>query len=335
MKGQQLTFVAPKRVALRAVPVGNPESGQVRVRAQVAAISAGTELLVYRGQMPAGLDRDETLPGFEGSFSYPLTYGYATVGQVEAVGADARGIEVGDTVFAFHPHASHFVTDVRNVLRVPAGLGVEQAAFFASMETACNLLLDGAPRQGERVAVVGTGVIGLMVLALLERMPLESVAVVEPVASRRAQAQHLGAQAWAPDDTAPWASVWDGHDADLIYELSGTPQGLDLALAHTAFEGTVVVGSWYGNKAVAVDMGSRFHRRRLRVVSSQVSHVAGALAPRWDRDRRRQWTWTMLETLDVAAWISHRFPFGRAGDAYALLDQTPDACLQVMLRHTS
>jgi threonine dehydrogenase-like Zn-dependent dehydrogenase len=170
VKRQALVFVGPRRVDVVEEAEAPPRAGEVLVRTRVSAISAGTELLVYRGELPAGLALDETLPALAGaSFAYPVRYGYAAVGDVVAVGAGVAATWRGRRVFGFAPHASTFVAAVADVYPVPDGLDAERAALFASMETAVNLVLDGAPRLGERVAVIGQGVVGLLATAVLAR----------------------------------------------------------------------------------------------------------------------------------------------------------------------
>jgi 2-desacetyl-2-hydroxyethyl bacteriochlorophyllide A dehydrogenase len=227
---------------------------------------------------------------------------------------------VGREVFAFHPHASAFVVPVGDVVAVPPEVPLERAALLAAMETAVNLVLDGRPLLGERVVVVGQGMVGLLVTALLARFPLERLAVIEP-SSRRAQAaRSFGAQV-----------VDEARDADLVYELSGDPSALDRAVAAAGSEGRVIVGSWYGEKRAALDLGGHFHRGRISLSSSQVSRIAPALSGRWDRARRFDAAWRALMTLDLAPLVTHRVPLDEAARAYELLDRAPEEALQMIL----
>jgi threonine dehydrogenase-like Zn-dependent dehydrogenase len=172
------------------------------------------------------------------------------------------------------------------------------------------------------VAVVGQGVVGLLVTSLLARHPLEALVAIEPAARRARLARALGAHAvLAPGD--PPAASLGRAGADLTYELTGDPAALDLAVRLTGREGRVVVGSFYGRKRHPVDLGDHFHRGRLTIVSSQVSHIGPALAGRWDRARRADAAFRALATLDTAALITHRFPLADAQAAYALLEGAP------------
>jgi 2-desacetyl-2-hydroxyethyl bacteriochlorophyllide A dehydrogenase len=332
VRRRAVVFAAPGRVDVVEEDAPAPAAGQILVRTRVSAISAGTERLVYRGEFAAGQPLDESLPALAGArFAYPARYGYAAVGDVAAIGADVPTDWIGRRVFAFQPHASAFVAPLADVLEVPAGLDAERAALFANMETAVNLALDGAPRLGERVAVLGQGVVGLLATALLARFPLAALVAVDPLAARAQRARALGATA-VVDVAAARAALGDGG-ADLTFELTGNPAALDAALALTGPEGRVVVGSFYGSKRATVDLGAHFHRGRLTIASSQVSRLPPALAGRWDRARRRDVTWDALARLDAASLVTHRYALGRAAEAYARLETSPADTLQVLLTY--
>jgi 2-desacetyl-2-hydroxyethyl bacteriochlorophyllide A dehydrogenase len=323
-----LYFTAPGRVEVRDEPLEAPGPGHVLVENELSALSAGTELLAFRGDLPADLGVDETLGALaNATFRYPFRYGYASVGVVTAVGpgvtdgdgggADDAGAWVGRRVFAFQPHASAFVAPVADLARVPDGLPAERAVLFPHMETAVNLILDGSPGLGDAVLVLGQGVIGLLATALLARFPLSVLAAVEPVAARARLARRYGAHAVVAD-AAQWNALAGARGADLVYELSGNPHALDLAIAVAGHEARIVVGSWYGAKRAPVDLGGRFHRRRLRIASSQVSHIGAPLSARWDCARRREAAWRALADIDTTPLVGHRVPFADAQRAYDL-----------------
>jgi 2-desacetyl-2-hydroxyethyl bacteriochlorophyllide A dehydrogenase len=329
-KRRALVFRGPRAVEVveEACPVPGP--GEVLVKTRVSALSAGTELLAYRGQLPTDMVVDETLPGMtEARFRYPFRYGYASVGGVTALGSGVEPDWRGRRVFGFVPHASAFVASINDLFVVPDGVSDEVAPLYATAETATNLVLDGRPLLGERVVIFGQGSVGLLLTAILARFPLRDLRVVEPVAARAAVAQRLGATVVAA-----------AHDADLTFEVSGRPEVLDAAIAATGAEGRVVVGSFYGEKRAAVALGGHFHRGRLRLISSQVSHIAPDLRARWDRARRMALAWEALAQIDAGVMttlLSHRFPFTAAADAYGLLDRNDPgndpATLQVLLVH--
>jgi 2-desacetyl-2-hydroxyethyl bacteriochlorophyllide A dehydrogenase len=326
-----LVFTAPRRIELVSESVDPPARGQALVRTLTSAISAGTELLAFRGQLGAETPLDETLGALgRATFAFPFRYGYASVGEVVAVGEGVETAWIGRRVFGFQPHATMFLAPVADLLRVPEGLDPERAALLAHMETAVNLILDGAPLYGENVLVVGLGTVGLLATALLARFPLAVLAAAEPLPHRTQAARALAAPRDIVTGREEIRRALEPRGADLIYELSGNPEALDDAIAAAGHEGRVVVGSWYGNKRARVDLGGRFHRRRLRLVSSQVSHIGAALSARWDRQRRFDAAWSALGDIDVGPLVSHRVPFEEAAAAYELLDQSPEPVLQVL-----
>jgi 2-desacetyl-2-hydroxyethyl bacteriochlorophyllide A dehydrogenase len=344
--GQGLTtralyFTAPYQVAVREEYLPYPTPGRVLVQTVVSGISPGTELLIYRGQAPTDLPVDDTITALAGDFAFPLKYGYAAVGRVIAVGSAAEREWEGRLVFAFQPHASHFLSAPAELLPVPDALRPEEAVFLPNMETAVNFLMDGHPLIGERVVVFGQGVVGLLTTALLARMPLSRLITLDRYPSRRERSWQLGAHASLDAGKADvlahvQACLQEEHvaaGADLTYELSGNPAALDQAIAVTGFDGRVVIGSWYGQKRVDLNLGGRFHRSRIRLISSQVSTIAPAWGGRWTKGRRLQVAWQMLQQVRAAQLITHRLPFGQASEAYALLDQHPAEAIQVLFTY--
>jgi 2-desacetyl-2-hydroxyethyl bacteriochlorophyllide A dehydrogenase len=319
-------ITAPRTVELRCEEDRPLAAGEVRVRTLLSGISHGTEMLVYRGQAPAELAFD--LPTFAGSFALPIKYGYAAVGEVVEMGHGvAATLAVGDLVFVHHPHQTELRVDAALPVRLPADVGPERGVFLANLETALNVVLDAHARFGERVVVFGQGVVGLLVTQLLLRSGV-SVVAVDGYEQRRRLAARFGARAVAPDELRETA-------ADVTIEISGNPAALQAAIDATAVEGTVVVASWYGTKPVQLQLGGRFHRHRLRLVSSQVSRLDPALAPRWDRERRMQLAVDLLPQLDLESLITHRFGFEQAADAYRLVDEHPEQTVQVVLTYAA
>lgn len=341
IQARAVLFSSPGQVEIRSEELAPPGRGQALVRTLVSGISAGTELLILAGLAPPDMPADASLPSLPGSLRFPIKYGYAAVGRVEEVGADTDGALVGRLVFSFHPHQSAFVTPVETLLPLPDGVSPEAAIFLPNLETAIGLIHDAAPLLGERVAVFGQGVVGLLVTALLGRLPLERLVSLDRYPLRRDLSLGLGAQASLdpaePDsgDRLRVALGDPGHpaDADLCLELSGNPQALDLAIAACAFSGRVVVGSWYGRKRVSLDLGDRFHRGRIRLISSQVSSIDPTLRGRWSQRRRWRFALSLLPSLPLDRWITHRLHFESAPEAYAVLTDRPAEALQVVLRY--
>jgi 2-desacetyl-2-hydroxyethyl bacteriochlorophyllide A dehydrogenase len=319
-------FAGQRRVELRNEELpGELDAHDVRVEAIASAISHGTEMLVFRGQVPLDLELD--LPTLQGSFAFPIKYGYASVGRVTDTGTHVQRLRRGEVVFTHHPHQSAYVVPESLPIALPPNVDPETGVFLANVETATNVVLDAAPRLGERVVVFGQGVVGLLVTQLLRRTGVSQLTVVDPVGRRRELALRLGA------DMA-LETLSDG-EFDLAIEASGSASALDAALASVAFGGTIVVCSWYGTKPVSVSLGGAFHRRRLRIISSQVSAIDAALQPRWSRERRLAVARDLLAQLELGALISHRIPVERAAEAYRLVDEHPEQTVQVVLTYAT
>lgn len=340
MTARALYFTAPYEPEVREVEVPTPGPQELKIEAELSAISAGTELLVYRGEAPQTLATDLTIESLPGTFDFPLQYGYAAVGRVTETGPGLDDDWLDARVFAFHPHASEFVAPVDDVVRLPTGCPDETAAVLANLEAATNFLLDGAPRVGERVLVLGQGVVGLLTTALLGRIPLGSLVTADRYAPRRELSREFGADRCldpAVGDITGLDEVTGGDGAavgvDLTYELSGAPEALSTAIDATGFGGRVVIGSWYGSKPVELDLGGRFHRSRIRLMSSQVSTIDPALRGRWSRERRLRTARRWLDDIDIDALVTHRVPIEDAAHAYELLDERPAEAVQVLLTY--
>lgn len=316
-------FEGPRRVAVRRGPVPEPAAGEARVRTSVSAISTGTELAAWRGDLDPALPRDETLGAHAGgSFGFPFPYGYASVGRLETLGpgTPAGAPVVGSRVFAFVPHQSVFCAPVDDLLPVPEDVPDERAALFPYLETVVNLLLDGAPRIGERVVVVGQGVLGLALTALLSRYPLGGLIAVEPDPERRRRSLEFGArEAVTPEDALERVRRSFPGGAELVFEVSGNRSALDSAIRAAARDGRVIAGSWLAGGKTPLELGGWFHRGRIRIVSSQVSHLP-PLEPSWTVGRRRRTAWELLGSVPLETLVTLRVPLPEAGRAYARLD---------------
>ncbi len=322
-----LFFTAPHKVELRETPLPPLQDDEVLVETICSAISAGTEMLVYRGEFPQLQDAHDTVSS---ELKYPLAYGYACVGKVQRIGKKVNSEWEGKLVFSFQPHTSHFVSKPENLIPLPAPLAPENACFLPNMETAVNLVQDGAPILGERVLVLGQGVVGVLTASLLSEFPLESLYVVDGIKLRRnaldVEGQKSKVNKLAPADLR-------SSTFDLVYELTGSPSVLNTAIEHTTFSGRIVIGSWYGQKRAEVDLGGSFHRSRIKLISSQVSSISPELSGRWDKSRRFAVAWQALERIQPQKWITHRFSLDDAAKAYQLLDENPQETIQVVFDH--
>ena len=326
-KAKTLFFTAPGQVEIRECPLPHVRDDEVLVETVCSAISAGSEMLVYRGQFPQLKDAHDVVSS---ELKYPLAYGYACVGVVRELGGMVTGEWKDRLVFSFQPHTSHFVAKTDSLFPIPKSLSPENACFLPNMETAVNLVQDGAPILGERVLVLGQGVVGLLTAFLLGEFPLENLTVVDGIEKRRnalrVDGQRSKVKSLAPADLR--ASTSDSFD--LSFELTSSPSALNTAIEHTTFSGRIVIGSWYGQKRDEINLGGSFHRSRIRLVSSQVSTISPELSGRWDKPRRFDVAWKALERIQPEKWITHRFSLEQAGKAYQLLDENPQEAIQVI-----
>lgn len=274
-------------------PLGPREPGQVLVRALYSGISRGTESLVFRGEVPPSQQQVMRAPFQEGDFPGPVKYGYSSVGEVLEAPARPEPSLVGRHVFCLHPHQDLYLVPAGAVQVLPNGLPPERAVLAANMETALNAVWDARPSAGDRIVVIGGGVVGLLVAWLCRQIPATHVSLVDIDPSRESVAQGLGLEF---ADRAP-----SGVDADFVFHASGNPQGLEAALSVAGVEAMVVELSWYGTRSVPLPLGEEFHSRRLTLRSSQVGRIPADRAPRWDHGRRLRVALDLLgdERLDI------------------------------------
>jgi len=319
-----LWFVAPRRVELRPIDLPPPSADSVRIRTLCSGVSSGTELLAYRGQLPADLPVDESLPGLDGSFTYPFQYGYSAVGEVEQ-GVDGAGLAPGGLVFAFRPHQERFDAGPDELVRVD-GLTPRRAVMLPYVETALQVALDAGPVLRETVVVCGLGVLGVLVARLLEDAGAQVIGS-EPQRWRRDLAAAAGVTSVAPDELS--GAAREAGAVPLAIECSGHPAALAPLLDVVDHEGTVLVASWYGTNEVSLPLGGSFHRRRLTIRSTQVSTIPAALSGRWSHRRRVRHAVRLAGVLPLDELATDTVPFDAAADGYARLDSGAEGVMHV------
>jgi len=292
-----LWYTGPGRAEIREEALGGNAENAVRIRALHGALSRGTEALVFAGRVPDSEFDRMRAPFMGGAFPFPVKYGYAVVGRVEA-GPPAL---TGRQVFSLHPHQTVFDVPAESVALVPEGVPGGRAVLAANMETALNAVWDAAPAPADRIAVVGGGTVGALVAWLCGQMPGSDVTLID-IDPRRA---HLAA-ALGVSFALPGAAA---GDCDIVVHASGTASGLATALQLAGNEATVVELSWYGKGETPVALGGAFHSRRLKLVSSQVGQVAPSHRPRWTRQRRLAAALDLLGDARLDALIAPAVPF--------------------------
>lgn len=319
-RAHALWFVAPRHAELREEEVPEPGANEVTVRALASLVSAGTEMLVYRGEAPR--DADLVVETARGSFALPAKYAYQVVGEVVRSGPGS-GYQQGDRVFAIHPHQDLFtMSDGPGLSKVPTSIPLERVVFRNLLEVALTCHLDVPVRHGDCVVVYGQGIVGSF-CAQLARRTAGRVIVVDPLESRRELARRWGADiALDPSEDVRGAvrRITDSRGADISIEASGAPQALQSAVMITGKEGTIAVVSFYGEKQVPLILAPEFHYGRQRIVSSMVGSVPAALGARWTRQRRTSVAHRLLEQDWLLTPELVSIPFARAPEAYQLLD---------------
>jgi NADPH:quinone reductase-like Zn-dependent oxidoreductase len=253
---------------IRPVRLPDPGRDDVVVRTMCSGVSRGTETLVFRGGVPPAQYATMRAPFQEGEFPAPVKYGYLSVGAVEEGPAHLRG----RMVFCLHPHQTAYVVPAASVAVVPEGVPAARAVLAGTVETAVNALWDAAPLVGDRVTVVGAGMVGCCVARLLQRFPGVDAALVDVDPGRADVAAALGVDFALPDGAA------DGRD--LVVHTSATSAGLQRSLELLAPEGTVIDLSWYGDAEVRLSLGGAFHSGRLGIRASQVGTLSPARGAR-------------------------------------------------------
>jgi threonine dehydrogenase-like Zn-dependent dehydrogenase len=268
---------------LRGEALRSPGPDEVLVRTRYSGVSRGTEALVFRGGVPVSQHAAMRAPFQDGEFPGPVKYGYLNVGRVERGPAEL----VDRTVFCLYPHQDRYVVPAAAVTAVPAAVPAGRAVLAGAVETAVNALWDAGPLVGDRIAVIGAGMVGCCVARLLSGLPAARVQLVDADPARERIAAALGVAFRTPEEA--------DDDCDLVLHVSANPAGLVRALQLVGDEGTVVELSWYGDRTVALPLGEAFHARRLTIRSSQVGVVSPA------RQARRSHADRMAVALELLA----------------------------------
>lgn len=271
---QSLWYIGPGQAEIRSETLGPLSTESVQVRTLFSALSRGTESLVYRGLVPQSEYVRMAAPWMGGAFPFPVQYGYSNIGRIEAGPSHL----IDQLVFALRPHQTVYQAGLSEVIALPAGLSAQRAVLAANMETALNAVWDAAPGPGDRIAVIGGGVVGCLVAYLCGHLPGAEVTLVDINPDRALIANALGV-AFAGPAEAP-------SDCDVVFHCSATAAGLTTAIAAAGDEALVLELSWYGTTPVEVPLGGAFHSRQIRLQSSQVGHIATSHRPRWTYQRR-------------------------------------------------
>lgn len=282
---------------LRSEELPAPGPGQALVRALYSGISKGTEMVVHHGTVPPRVAKEMRAPHQEGQFPGPVKFGYLSVGVVEEGPAEW----IGQRVFCLNPHQDRYVVELDALTRIPDDVPSRRAVLTGTVETAINALWEAGPRLGDRVAVVGSGLVGGMVATLLRTFPLQRLQLVDLDPGRKQLADTLGVDFSHPDDALT--------DCDIVFHCSASQEGLERSLQLAGDEGDVVEMSWYANREVTLPLGEDFHARRLSIRASQVGVVARARRHRRTNADRLDLAVSLLTDPVFDAFITGASPF--------------------------
>jgi NADPH:quinone reductase-like Zn-dependent oxidoreductase len=318
-----LWYVADGRVEIRPSPLPILGDGDVRIAARFSGISRGTERLVSHGRVPSSEYLRMRCPHQSGDFPFPVKYGYALVGVIEDGPAD----RIGQNVFVLHPHQQQAVVAAQDAHALPTDVPPRRAVLAANTETALNVVWDAGVGPGDRVVIIGGGVLGLLIAYIVSGIPGTETTVVDIDPSRADITKTLGASFSLPAN-AP-------SNQDVAIHTSSTEAGLHLALSNVGNEARIVDASWYGDKKVTVSLGEAFHARRLQIISSQVGAVPAERRARWTFARRMATALQLLRDDRLDALITHDVYFTDAPRQIpkALAEASPG--LMTVLRYPS
>ncbi|MCI4666479.1 MAG: zinc-binding alcohol dehydrogenase [Neomegalonema sp.] len=307
---KQLKYAAPHAIEIERAPnLAQPRSDEAHVRTLFSLVSRGTERLVYEGRLPESEYQRMRAPFQVGDFPYPVIYGYSAVAEV----IDGPAEWLGRRVFALAPHRSEHVLPLSALTPLPDAAPSKRAALAANMETALNVLWDAGAGPGDRIAVVGCGVVGALIGSLAARLPGAEALMIDPQPGRRLIAEQFGADFAAP------AEAPADFNADIVVHASATDAGLETSLTLAGMEGAVIEASWNGAGRSSVPLGGAFHSQRLRLISSQVGQIAPSRRPRWSYGRRLAKAVELLCDPRYDAFITREIAFEAAAQ------ELPDA----------
>jgi 2-desacetyl-2-hydroxyethyl bacteriochlorophyllide A dehydrogenase len=312
---------APGRGELRSEAIDPPGDGEVLVEAIFSGISRGTEALVFRGGVPESEFQRMRAPFQDGDFPGPVKYGYASVGRV----VDGDPELLGQRVFCLFPHQTRYKVPASAVIPLPDQVPSERAVLAANLETALNGLWDSGASAGDRISIVGGGVVGALLAWLAGQLPGAEVTLIDINPARRALAESLGVRFALPDQAEA--------EQDVVVHTSASARGLDTALGLAAFEARVIEMSWYGQRRPEVALGEAFHAQRLQLISSQVGQLPPGRRARWTHRRRLAKAISLLVEPALDHLISGESPFDELPDLMPRLGRNDDGSLCHRIRY--
>ena len=282
------------------------EAGDCLIQNKFSMISMGTERLVASGAVPKKIGDAMAVPGMEGTFELPVKYGYSVVGSV----IEGPETFIGKEVHYMYPHQDLVRIPSSALSIIPEGIPLSRAVLASNMETAVNAIWDSEVSIGDRVGVLGFGLIGSLVARLLQQIPGIELIIIEKNAYRASLAKEMGFVLMGKEE------MQKADGMDMVFHTSATEEGLQTAIDLVGFEGKVVELSWYGSQKISLDLGSGFHSERKKIICSQVGHIPGNRQYRWDYHRRKQLVFSLLEDHRWDLHLTHTIPFSESAQFF-------------------
>lgn len=337
MKRRSLYFTGEREISLREETISKPEGKEVLVETLCSGVSRGTELLLYRDEIEDGICLDKSWDYENDSPQDGFKYGYSCVGKIISTGEEVPGKMEGKKVFAFNPHESHFLADISELVLLAEEMDAENSIFLPTLETALNFALDSTPVIGERCAVFGQGLVGLLTTYVLDHFPLKKIVTSDRYEKKKNLSQKMGADkifdARTTSENMLKECDLNEDGFDLSLELTGNLEVLQKAVDVVGFGGRVIVGSWYGKRSGELNLGTDFHRGQIEIKSSQVSSIPKNRCERWDKERRIETTLDFLRKEDFTELISHEYDINQASKAFEKLEKKPEEVVQLIFKY--
>jgi len=278
-----------------------PNADKLLIRARFSLVSPGTERLVITDSLPPATAKEMRVPYMRGEFNNQFTYGYSMTGEV----IDGPEELVGKSVHTMHPHQPWAVVDSAAAYVLPATLDLKKATLISNMETAINAIWDAEITLGDRVIVLGYGIIGTLLCALIQTIPGVELHVIETMSARSQAAKQAGLKMLSSTNDLP-------YQADVAFHTTASSDGLQSAVDAIVSEGTVIELSWYGSRSVDIKLGGSFHYERKKIISSQVSRIPRGKHMRWNFASRKDLVITLLKEIDYKTIITQHVDYALA-----------------------
>ncbi|MEO1544323.1 MAG: zinc-binding alcohol dehydrogenase [Pseudomonadota bacterium] len=316
-----LWYARPGQLELRPEQVKHPNPDEAQVNTEFSGVSRGTERLILEGAVPEAEWAHMRAPLQCGEFPFPIKYGYCATGIVQ-IGPNEL---IGRRVFCLHPHQDVFNAPLNMLFPVPECVAAKRSVLAANMETALNGHWDGATGPGDRIAIVGAGVVGLLVAAIARGITGSQTHVIDPNPKRKDIADALGVQFHTESPSA--------LDADVVFHTSASQAGLASAIGLCGVEAKLIEMSWFGDRDVAVPLGGAFHRKRLQIISSQVGQISPTRRSRWTYRRRLEMALALLADPVFDLFVTEEIDFERAADELPRLLTKENTGLAPVIRY--